>query len=53
MGTLPGVQSAAATNFLPLIGFWGTSKFLLRGQSQPKEGQAPEADNRDDQARAA
>ncbi len=43
---LPGVQSAAATNFLPLTGFWGTTNFLLRGQAQPKQGDAPEADNR-------
>jgi len=43
---LPGVKSAAATNFLPLSGFWGTTSFLLRGQGQPKEGEAAEADNR-------
>ena len=44
--TTPGVASAAATNYLPLSGFWGTTNFLLRGQAQPKDGQAPEADNR-------
>ncbi len=46
LASLPGVKSAAATNFLPLTGFWGTANFLLRGQAQPKEGDAPEADNR-------
>jgi putative ABC transport system permease protein len=46
LGALPGIKSAAATNFLPLSGFWGTSNFLIRGRPQPKEGQGPEADNR-------
>ena len=46
LAALPGVKSAAATNFLPLTGFWGTTNFLLRGHAQPKEGDAPEADNR-------
>ncbi len=46
MNALPGVKSAAATNFLPLSGFWGTSNFTLRGRPAPKDGQAPEADDR-------
>jgi putative ABC transport system permease protein len=46
LSALPGVKSAGTTNFLPLSGFWGTTSFLLRGQAPPKEGQAPEADNR-------
>jgi predicted permease len=46
MNTLPGVKTAAATNYLPLSGFWGTLDFLKRGQARPTEGQAPSADNR-------
>jgi putative ABC transport system permease protein len=46
MNALPGVKSAGTTNYLPLSGFWGTTSFLLQGQAQPKEGQAPEADSR-------
>jgi predicted permease len=46
MSVVPGVESAAATNFLPLSGFWGVTNFLLRGQAPPKEGEGPEADNR-------
>jgi predicted permease len=44
--TLPGVQSAAATNFLPLTGFWGTTDFLIEGHALPKAGVKPSADNR-------
>jgi predicted permease len=43
---LPGVRSAAATNFLPLSGFWGVVNFLVPGQSLHAGEQAPEADNR-------
>lgn len=46
MNVIQGVESAAATNYLPLSGFWGTTAFLLRGQPPPKEGQGPQADNR-------
>lgn len=46
MSALPGVTSAAATNYLPLSGFWGTVDFLPRGQAPPREGQNPSADNR-------
>jgi predicted permease len=46
LNALPGVESAAATNFLPLSGFWGTINFVPRGQAWPQNGQAPEADNR-------
>jgi predicted permease len=44
--TLPGVQSAGATNFLPLTGFWGTISFTVQGQPLPNRGDEPEADNR-------
>ncbi len=44
--TLPGVQSAAATNFLPLTGFWGTVDFLIEGHPLPKADIKPMADNR-------
>jgi predicted permease len=46
MNVMPGVKSAAATNYLPLIGFWGTTDFLLRGQATPKDNKAHEADER-------
>jgi len=46
LSALPGVKSVGTINFLPLSGFWGTTSFLLRGQAPPKNGQAPEADNR-------
>ncbi len=46
MSALPGVTAAAATNYLPLSGFWGTIDFLLRGQAPPKEVQSPSADIR-------
>lgn len=45
LNAIPGVSSAAATNFLPLSGFWGTTDFLLRGQAPPRNVEAPEADN--------
>jgi predicted permease len=46
LNTTPGVKSAAATNFLPLSGFWGTTTFLLRGQAPQQGGEGPKADNR-------
>jgi predicted permease len=44
--TLPGVQSVAATNFLPLTGFWGTVDFLIEGHPLTKADVRPLADNR-------
>jgi predicted permease len=46
LNALPGVESASATNFLPLSGFWGTIDFLPRGEAPPRNGKLPEADNR-------
>jgi len=43
---LPGVESAAATNYLPLTGFWGTADFLVEGRSIPNPANRPTADNR-------
>jgi predicted permease len=43
---LPGVESAAATNYLPLTGFWGTTDFLIGGRSVPNPANRPTADNR-------
>ncbi len=43
---LPGVQSAAATNYLPLTGFWGTTDFVIDGQSPRDGSQKPTADSR-------
>jgi len=43
---LPGVESAAATNYLPLTGFWGTTDFLIEGRSIPNPANRPRADNR-------
>jgi len=46
MRELPGVQSVAATNFLPLTGFWGTTDFSIEGQPLPKDQPPLQADNR-------
>ena len=43
---IPGVASVAATNFLPLTGFWGMTDFGIEGQSQRPDGPKPQADNR-------
>lgn len=41
-----GVQSAAATNFLPLTGFWGTTDFTIEGRINRSQADKPQADNR-------
>jgi predicted permease len=43
---VPGVESAGATNFLPLTGFWGSQNFAIEGRPTPEKGREPEADNR-------
>jgi putative ABC transport system permease protein len=43
---LPGVQSAAAVNMLPLGGMNETSTFRIEGRPEPKPGEEPEANNR-------
>ena len=46
LSKLPGAASVAATNFLPLTGFWGTSDFAIEGRPAPNKDQQPLADNR-------
>ena len=46
LNKLPGVQSVAAANFLPLTGFWGTTDFAIEGQPVRALGPKPLADNR-------
>jgi predicted permease len=46
LNQLPGVRSVAATNFLPLTGFWGTTDFVIEGQPQRNGALTPLADNR-------
>ncbi len=43
---LPGVESAGATNYLPLSGFWGVATFTVEGLPQPQPGKEPTADAR-------
>jgi putative ABC transport system permease protein len=46
LNQLPGVQSVAAANILPLTGFWGTTDFAIEGQPLGKGALKPLADNR-------
>lgn len=43
---LPGVQSAAAANMIPLSGMNGTSTIRIEGRPEPKPEQEPEANFR-------
>lgn len=43
--SIPGVESAAAINFLPLTGFWGDQQFVIEGRALPRKGEEPSADN--------
>jgi predicted permease len=45
LNSLPGVRSAAAANFLPLTGFWGTTDFAIEGRPVLRDLK-PLADNR-------
>lgn len=44
--TIPGVESVAATNYLPLTGFWNDRQFSIEGRPTPRPGEEPTADNR-------
>jgi len=46
LNRIPGVHSVAATNFLPLSGFWGTTDFAISGRIYQTGAPKPEADNR-------
>jgi putative ABC transport system permease protein len=46
IGTLPGVQSVGAINFLPLSGWWNTLPFVVEGRPPIPAGQEPEVDYR-------
>ncbi len=41
IGTLPGVQSASATDFIPLSGWGDHSDFAIEGQPPPEPGKEP------------
>lgn len=43
---LPGVHSVAATNYLPLTGFWGDTNFIIEGTTPVNQSQKPTADSR-------
>jgi predicted permease len=43
---IPGVQSVAATNYLPLTGFWDAQNFMVEGRPLPRQGEKPAADKR-------
>jgi predicted permease len=44
--TIPGVDSVAAINYLPLSGFWNSTTFTLPDQPQPAPGHEPSSDSR-------
>jgi predicted permease len=39
----PGVEYAAAADFMPLSGFWNAADFTVQGQPEPASGQRPSA----------
>ena len=44
--SVPGVETAGVTNYLPLSGWWGILTFAVEGQPLPRPGEEYEADNR-------
>jgi putative ABC transport system permease protein len=46
MQKIPGVSSVAATNFLPLSGFWGGTDFTIEGDARKADAAKANADNR-------
>jgi predicted permease len=44
LNALPGVQSAGAATWMPLVGGGSNSPLLVEGQAEPKPGEAPTAD---------
>ena len=46
LGELPGAKSVAATNYLPLTGYWGIKTFTVTGRPRPLPGREPQADDR-------
>ena len=46
LNQLPGAESVAVTNFVPLTGFWNTTDFLIEGQPQRTGALTPVGDDR-------
>ena len=46
VGSLPGVESAGISNYLPLSGWYNTLPFVIEGRPPVPAGQEPEIDHR-------